>query len=176
MYLYHLISIDLESSRSCNSSHCKSLQLWARLALSAAPTVKQSSFKKSLLPPHLQCPELLHLPNGRTIEHRPHRTSIASGIDHIEHRSYRTSIEPNPTVRTRPYEPDNRSNDQLANTRSIRLDRSNRTSNIENRTSKIEHQKSNIENRKSNIDQTKRTTSPTDDRTDQSNQKFGTSK
>ena len=26
MYLYHFISIDLESSRSCNSSHCKSLQ------------------------------------------------------------------------------------------------------------------------------------------------------
>ena len=25
MYLYHLISIDLQSSRSCNSSHCKSL-------------------------------------------------------------------------------------------------------------------------------------------------------
>ena len=23
MYIFHLISIDLESSRSCNSSHCK---------------------------------------------------------------------------------------------------------------------------------------------------------
>ena len=33
MYLYHLISIDLESSRSVNSTHCKSLQLWARIAL-----------------------------------------------------------------------------------------------------------------------------------------------
>ena len=27
MYIYHLISIDLQSSRSCNSTHCKSLHI-----------------------------------------------------------------------------------------------------------------------------------------------------
>ena len=30
MYIYHYISIDLQSSRSCNSPHCKSLQFSAK--------------------------------------------------------------------------------------------------------------------------------------------------
>ena len=28
MYIYHLISIDLQSSRSCNSSHCKAYKYY----------------------------------------------------------------------------------------------------------------------------------------------------
>ena len=88
MYLYHLISIDLESSRSCNSSHCKAYTYEPGLHC-LLHQVKQSSFKKSLLPPHLQCLELLQIPNQSNIEHR---TSVASNIDHIEHQSYWTLI------------------------------------------------------------------------------------
>src|SRR6266702_2611948 len=51
----------------------------------------------------------------------------------------------------------------------------NRTSNIEHRTSNIERRTSNVEHRKSNIEPSIRI-SPTDERTDQSNQKLGTSK
>ena len=91
-----------------------------------APPADQSitSFKKSLLLPPLQVfwassgyrsrtRDYLHLPNGRTIEHRSNRTLITSNIEHrtsntsnieyIEHRSNQTrpTVRP-PTVRTQP--------------------------------------------------------------------------
>jgi hypothetical protein len=149
MYLYHFISIDLESSRSCNSTHCKaySYEPGSHYLLSHQFT---TSFKK---PSQLQLPPcsvssfFIYQTDGRLnidrIEHQLHRTSIISNIDCIEHRSNRTLIEPNPTVRTRPYEPD------------LQIPKSN----IEHRKSNIktEHRKLNIENRTSNIDQTKRT-------------------
>src|SRR6266568_4398743 len=96
MYLYHLISIDLKSSRSCNST---TLQAYSyepgshyRIALPADQSIgshyllhhllssqSTASFKKSLLLPPLQCLKLLHLPNQSNIEHRTskveHRTS-----------------------------------------------------------------------------------------------------
>ena len=38
MYLYHFISIDFQSSRSCNSSHCKSLHFpWCSDLFGLAP-------------------------------------------------------------------------------------------------------------------------------------------
>ena len=138
----------------------QSLQLWARIALPAEHPDRTTgshyllshqsttSFKKSLLLPPLQCLELLHLPNGRTIEHWSYRTSIASNIDHIEHRLHWTSIESNidwtepdrtnPTVRTRPP-----SNTKPIEHRTSKIEH--QKPNIENWTSKIEHQKSNIE-------------------------------
>jgi hypothetical protein len=109
----------------------------------------------------LQCLELLQIPNGRTIEYQSHRTSTASNIDHIEHRSHWTSITSN-IDRTEP----NRTNPTVRILTSFKY-QTNRTS--KNRTSSVEHRTSNIEHRTS----IKPTAQPT---TDQSNQKFGTSK
>ena len=116
-----------------------------RIALPAKPSIYYLISKAfSITATTLQCLELLHLPNRRTIEHRLHRTLIASNINHIEHRLHWTSIESN-IDRTEP----NRTNQT-----SFKY-QTNRTSNIENRTSKTEHRKLNIKNRTSKIEHQK---------------------
>jgi hypothetical protein len=68
------LELHLQSSRLFNSSPLQSLQLWARIALPAEQSIyllhHQSTtlFKKSLLLLPLQCLELLHLSNERTID------------------------------------------------------------------------------------------------------------
>src|SRR5712675_24652 len=74
MYLYHLISIDLQLSHSFNSPtlHCYSYEPGSHYLLSNQSTyctIKSiTSFKKSLLLSPLQYLKLLHLSNERTID------------------------------------------------------------------------------------------------------------
>ncbi len=73
MYIVHLISIDLELSRSFNSPtlHCYSYEPGSHYLLTNQldrTTCCTTSFKKSLLLSPLQCLELLHLSNERTID------------------------------------------------------------------------------------------------------------
>ena len=73
MYIVHLISIDLQLSRSCNSPtlHCYSYEPGSHYLLTNQldrTTCCTTSFKKSLLLSPLQCLELLHLSNERTID------------------------------------------------------------------------------------------------------------
>ena len=110
----------------------QSLQLWARIALPAKPSIyyliqevtTSSTFAVSWASSSTKRTDdwTLIVSNINCIEHRSHRTSIALNIDRIEHWLNRTRpYEPdrtNPTVRTRP--PSN-------------------TKPIEHRTSKIEH-------------------------------------
>jgi len=80
MYIFHLISIDLQLSCSVNSLHCKAYSYepgsHSRIALPADQSIgshyllhhllsnqSTTSFKKSLLLPPLQCLELLQIPN-----------------------------------------------------------------------------------------------------------------
>ena len=145
----------------------QSLQLWARIALPAKPSIyyliqevtTSSTFAVSWASSSTKRTDdwTLIVSNINCIEHRSHRTSIALNIDRIEHW----------LNRTRPYEPDrtNQTSFKYQTDRTSNIE--NRTSktehrklNIENRTSKIEHRKLNIENWISNIDQTKHTNPP----------------
>ena len=91
IYLYHSTSIDLELSRLCNSTYCKSLQLWPRIALSAE---QSTELHHQIVLPHY----FFHLvvsrasSNTKPIEHRTsyveHRTSnIERRTSHVEHRT-----------------------------------------------------------------------------------------
>ena len=67
MYIYHLISIDLELSRSFNSPILALLQLWVRIALPAKP-INLLPYLRSHYFYHLcKCLELLYLPNEWTV-------------------------------------------------------------------------------------------------------------
>ena len=67
MYIYHLISIDLELSRSLNSPTLALLQLWVRIAL-PAKLINLLPYLRSHYFYHLcKCLELLYLPNERTV-------------------------------------------------------------------------------------------------------------
>jgi hypothetical protein len=166
MYIVHLISIDLQSSRSFNT-HTATVTVMSPdrttcwpiiwIALPTAPFVNQSTtfasvssfFRVLLLYSWLPSKRTIKHWSHRTsiisnigrIEHRLYRTSVASNIDHIEHRSYRTLIVPNPVDSH--YAADDLYQISSRTKRTIDLDRR---------------------------------PYPTDGRTDESNQKFGTSK
>src|SRR6266446_1239910 len=79
MYIYHLISIDLQLSRSFNSPtlYYYSYKPGSHYLLTNQldrTTCCTTSFKKSLLLSPLQCLELLHLSNERTIDPGRRRT------------------------------------------------------------------------------------------------------